>query len=56
MANRVIYIKRMWQTENSTISTFEVSGSNIKGYFLERPGRIRLFPIKIKEFLRVLTK
>lgn len=38
MANHVIYIKRIWQTENSTISTFEVSGSSIKGYFLERPG------------------
>jgi hypothetical protein len=38
MASHVIYIKRMWQTDKSTISTFEVSGSAIKGFFLERPG------------------
>ncbi|EPR9025269.1 DUF5675 family protein [Cronobacter dublinensis] len=38
MAKHVISIKRLWQSDNSTISTYEVSGSTIKGYILERPG------------------
>ncbi|EIE3256421.1 hypothetical protein LDH75_003904 [Escherichia coli] len=38
MANHVILIKRLWQSDNSTISTYTVSGSTIKGYILERPG------------------
>ncbi|ACX88219.1 DUF5675 family protein [Pectobacterium parmentieri] len=38
MASHVIYIRRMWQTNKSTISVFNVSDSSIKGYFLERPG------------------
>ncbi|MCG8709079.1 hypothetical protein JHU04_002310 [Brenneria sp. 4F2] len=38
MANRVILIRRLWQKNNSTISTYEVSGCSTKGYILERPG------------------
>ncbi|EPN1931737.1 DUF5675 family protein [Cronobacter dublinensis] len=38
MAKHVISIKRLWQSDNSTISTYEVSGSTIKEYILERPG------------------
>ncbi|ELY2856429.1 hypothetical protein SMC92_003528 [Cronobacter dublinensis] len=38
MAKHVISIKRLWQSDSSTISTYEVSGSTIKGYILERPG------------------
>ncbi|SCC17578.1 hypothetical protein GA0061071_107170 [Kosakonia oryzendophytica] len=38
MANYLISVKRLWETNNSTISTYEISGSTIKGYFLERPG------------------
>ncbi|QHM76812.1 hypothetical protein C7M52_02795 [Mixta theicola] len=38
MAKHVITLTRIWQTAESTISTYEVSGSKIKGYFLERPG------------------
>ncbi len=38
MAKHVISIKRLWQSDKSTISTFTVSGSTIKGYILERPG------------------
>lgn len=33
-----IFIQRKWQTSLSTISEFTVSGSDIKGYFLECPG------------------
>lgn len=33
-----IFIKRLWQSENSTISEFSISGTEISGYFLERPG------------------
>lgn len=38
MAKHVISIKRFLKSEKSTISTFAVSGSTIKGYILERPG------------------
>ncbi|GAA3601414.1 hypothetical protein GCM10023078_31150 [Gibbsiella greigii] len=38
MANNLISIKRLWQTDNSTISTYDISGSKISGYILERPG------------------
>ncbi|WP_353613677.1 DUF5675 family protein [Mangrovibacter phragmitis] len=38
MAKYTIFVKRIWQTDNSTISTYEISGSKIKGYILERPG------------------
>lgn len=38
MTERTIFVKRKWQTAASTISTFEVSGTDFKGYFLERPG------------------
>lgn len=38
MTNHLISIKRLWQTNDSTISTYEISGGAIKGYMLERPG------------------
>lgn len=38
MRNHLISVKRLWESDTSTISTFEISGSTIKGYFLERPG------------------
>ncbi|CAE1143898.1 DUF5675 family protein [Serratia sp. Tan611] len=38
MAKHTIIITRTWQTDNSTISNYEITGSSIKGYFLERPG------------------
>jgi len=38
MANYLISIKRLWQTDSSTISTYDISGSTISGYILERPG------------------
>lgn len=33
-----IFIQRKWQTSKSTISEFSISGTDIKGYFLECPG------------------
>lgn len=33
-----IFIQRKWQTPSSTVSEFAVSGTDIKGYFLECPG------------------
>lgn len=33
-----IFIKRLWQSDKSTTSQFTISGTNISGYFLERPG------------------
>jgi hypothetical protein len=36
-AGGVINIYRTWETDNSTISTFN-TGSGLKGYILERPG------------------
>lgn len=38
MSNHVIFVKRIWQTTKSTISTYEISGTEIRGYILERPG------------------
>ena len=38
MAKHNIIITRLWQTDNSTASSYEITGSSIKGYFLERPG------------------
>lgn len=38
MTNRIIYIKRMLQSENSTISKYYIPGTNISGFMLERPG------------------
>ncbi len=34
----IISITRRWQTDSSTISTYDISNSSIKGYILERPG------------------
>ena len=34
----VIRISRKWDSKNSTISAFTVEGTQISGYFLERPG------------------
>jgi hypothetical protein len=33
-----IFIQRKWQTALSTISEFNIPGTEIKGYFLECPG------------------
>lgn len=43
-----ITIKRMWVTSKSTISTFSISGSELSGFILERPG-----PDTIKANLRL---
>lgn len=34
----IISITRRWQTDSSTISTYNISNSTITGYILERPG------------------
>lgn len=33
-----IFIQRKWQTPSSTVSEFAISGTDIKGFFLECPG------------------
>ena len=38
MATYTIYVTRLWETKNSTISRFSISGSSVQGYILERPG------------------
>lgn len=38
MVTYTIHITRLWETENSTISRFSISGSTLQGYILERPG------------------
>lgn len=38
MATYTIYVTRLWETEQSTISRFSISGSTLQGYILERPG------------------
>lgn len=38
MATYTLHITRLWETENSTISRFCISGSTLQGYILERPG------------------
>lgn len=38
MATYTIYVTRFWETEQSTISRFSISGSTLQGYILERPG------------------
>ncbi|WP_072133278.1 DUF5675 family protein [Winslowiella iniecta] len=38
MADKIINIKRISQTKDSTISRYEMPSSNISGFILERPG------------------
>lgn len=52
MAKHNIIITRLWQTDNSTVSKYEITGSSIKGYFLERPGPDTQTPTNGKEFPR----
>lgn len=33
-----IFVQRKWQTTLSTISEFSISGTDVRGYFLECPG------------------
>ncbi|WP_380184659.1 DUF5675 family protein [Kalamiella sp. sgz302252] len=37
MAGQIL-VKRIWQTELSTISRYNIPGTKISGYMLERPG------------------
>lgn len=39
-----IFIQRKWQTPSSTVSEFAISGTDIKGYFLECPGPDTVMP------------
>lgn len=39
-----MFIQRKWQTAISTISEFNISGTDIKGYFLECPGPDTIMP------------
>ena len=38
MAKFTLLVNRIWQTQLSTISVYEIPGSKIKGYILECPG------------------
>ncbi len=33
-----VFINRKWQSELSTVSEFSISGTDVNGYILERPG------------------